>query len=116
MCTLMIEIFVKKVKYLKSNNTPRSYVVKTDSDIITHNRKHLTAIPSQQIVSCEHSIDVTSLSNERNEPSTFESTNQAADVYVTRYGRTVKKNRPFELQCLVLRMIGIMCLQVLRGM
>ena len=50
-----------------------------------------TAIPSQQNVSRERSMDTTSLSNERNEPSTFESTKQAADVYVTRYGRTVKK-------------------------
>ena len=76
---------------LRSNNTPRSYVVNTDSDIITRNRKHLTAIPSQQNVSRERSVDLTSLSNERNEPSTFESANQTAYVYVTRYGRTVKK-------------------------
>ena len=64
----------KKGQILKSNNTPRSYVVKTDSDIITRNRKHLTAIPSQQNVSRERSMDTTSLSNERNEPSTFDST------------------------------------------
>ena len=31
----------KKGQILKSNNTPRSYVVKTDTDIITRNRKHL---------------------------------------------------------------------------
>ena len=81
----------EKGQILKSNNTPQSYVVKTDSDIITRNRKHLTAILSQQKVSWEHSMDTTSLSNERNEPSTFESTNQTANVYVTRYGKTVKK-------------------------
>ena len=81
----------KKGQILKSNNTPRSYVVKTDSDIITCNRKHLTAIPSQKNVSREGSMDTTSLSNERNEPSTFDSTKQTVDVYVTRYGRTVKK-------------------------
>ena len=75
----------------QSNNTPLSCVFKTDSDIITRNRKHLTAIPSQQNVSCECSIDTTSLSNEHNEPSTFDSTKPYADVYVTRYGRTVKK-------------------------
>ena len=42
-------------------------------------------------------MNVISLSNERNEPSTFEFTNRTADVYATRYGRTVKKTRPFEL-------------------
>ena len=75
----------KKRQILKSNNTPRSYVVETDSDIITRNRKHLTAFPSQQNVSRERTMDATSLSNKRNEPRTFESTKQTADVYVTRY-------------------------------
>ena len=42
-------------------------------------------------VSCERSMDATSLSNEHNEPHTFESTKQTADMYVTRYRRTVKK-------------------------
>ena len=81
----------KKGQILKSNNTPRSYVVQTESNIITRNCKHLTAISSQQNVSRERRMDATSLSNERNEPRTFDSTKQTADVYVTRYRRTVKK-------------------------
>ena len=78
----------KKGQILKFNNIPRFYIVKTNSDIITRNRKHLTAIPSRQNAAREHSMDVTGLSNECNEPSTFEPTNQAADAYVIRYGRT----------------------------
>ena len=54
----------KKGQILKSNHTPRSYVVKKDSDIITRNRKHLTAIPFQQNVSHEHGMDICLL-NER---------------------------------------------------
>ena len=81
----------KKGQILKSNNTPQSYVVKSDSDIITRSCKHLTAIPSQQNVSHKHSKDVTSLLNEHNEPNAFESTKQATDVYVTEYERIVKK-------------------------
>jgi len=77
---------------VKSNNAPRSYVVKTDTNVITRNRKHLTAIPSPQSdIVPDRNSNVASSSNDRSE--TLGASNQStcnSDTYVTRSGRTVK--------------------------
>ena len=89
----------KKSQIVKCGNTPRSYVVKADTNFhgtATRNRKHLTAVPSQQnneipdgnsdVASTSRDCDITSDCS-----TEVACTSRDSDVYVTKYGRASKQ-------------------------
>ena len=92
----MMSVIVKKGKIVKSGNTPRSYVVKPDTDFhgnVTRNRKHLIVIPSRQNDETpDRNSDVASTSRDCDVTPDFCSsevactTSRGSDVIVTKYG------------------------------
>ena len=91
---------------MKCNHTPRSYVVKTDSDIFTGNHKHLTAISSQKSILHEHSMDVICLSKWRNESIVLLNPRTKLWCVRDKMRKNREKVKTFNLKCLVLRKFG----------